>query len=544
MNSERTPRTLRSLRKTGKVSATVLLLLAASCAVTGDQKTDTARLAVTVTLPDGSPVPDADNPGCVDLRGAAKDCPADQRYLISVEAKNVDGERDTTFNGFARVTITPGTLTTVTGDAAAGRNVKLDGGFAENIEIGVTGAYGETRVQVEDLGYVPIDPANGVPGCSDGLDNDNDGLIDFPADPGCAFANDDTEQGGSFASGVSPAIHYRLPTVAEANGNGSATPYPEEGLEIDTHSEGVNVIVTRVSTDGFYVADMAVARDDSGEVVSATQKPWGSLFVFNFGVPPGMRVCDRLTLLTGTMTEFFGYTEMSFPGFRVKPWDFRPIADGGDGKCLVPEPFELVGIKASNDAVLEPYEGGLVRVNNGHVSAFLGAAYPNVTSFAGGADDCPTGYSFEFGPGASNCDFNRDGKLDFTKCGKEAGCADSCYGEPECSEFSAFRSRGNFRIVLPGAAGDPRATILANTGTVTGFAPMEQAGRVIPSITGTASNFSGGDLRWTIETRCDDDLVYCPIGDDECLANPPAPKLSESACVKRRTQADNEAGAE
>ncbi len=29
--------------------------------------------------------------------------------------------------------------------------------------------------------------------CSDGIDNDGDGLIDFPADPGCADANDNTE---------------------------------------------------------------------------------------------------------------------------------------------------------------------------------------------------------------------------------------------------------------------------------------------------------------------------------------------------------------
>lgn len=533
-----------NMRKIGRLSTALLTLLAASCAVTGDQKDDTARLSISVTLPDGSPLPDADNPGCVDMRGAARNCPTDQRYLISVEAKRLDGERDTSFNGFARISVTPGTLTSVSGDAAAGRNVKLSEGFAENIEVGITGAYGETRLQVEDLGYVPIDPANGTPGCSDGIDNDNDGLVDYPADPGCAFANDDTEQGGTFASGVSPAIHYRLPTVSEANGNGAATPYPEEGVEIDTSSEGVNVIVTRVSTDGFYVADMAVVRDDAGEVISATQKPWGSLFVFNFGVPAGMRVCDRLTLLTGTMTEFFGYTEMSFPGFRVKPWDFRPVADGGDGKCLVPEPFVLSGTNASNDAVLEPYEGGLVRVVNGHVSKYLGANYPEVTTTAGSADGCPTGYSFTFAPGASNCDFNRDGKLDFTKCVKEAACADACYGDPECSEFSAFRSRGNFRVVLANASGDPRATILANTGTVPSFSAMEQAGRVIPSITGTVSNFSGGDLRWTIETRCDDDLVFCAVGDDECDANPPEPKLSESACVRPRTQADNEAGAQ
>jgi hypothetical protein len=33
-----------------------------------------------------------------------------------------------------------------------------------------------------------------TPGCNDGADNDGDGLVDFPADPGCRKAGDDTEQ--------------------------------------------------------------------------------------------------------------------------------------------------------------------------------------------------------------------------------------------------------------------------------------------------------------------------------------------------------------
>jgi len=35
--------------------------------------------------------------------------------------------------------------------------------------------------------------------CSDGIDNDGDGLADFPADPGCASAADDSEQSAALA---------------------------------------------------------------------------------------------------------------------------------------------------------------------------------------------------------------------------------------------------------------------------------------------------------------------------------------------------------
>ena len=39
-----------------------------------------------------------------------------------------------------------------------------------------------------------FDPIEDIPACSDGIDNDGDGLIDFPADPGCLSATDDNER--------------------------------------------------------------------------------------------------------------------------------------------------------------------------------------------------------------------------------------------------------------------------------------------------------------------------------------------------------------
>ena len=36
-----------------------------------------------------------------------------------------------------------------------------------------------------------------APSCDDGLDNDADGLVDFPDDPGCTSASDDSERNGS-----------------------------------------------------------------------------------------------------------------------------------------------------------------------------------------------------------------------------------------------------------------------------------------------------------------------------------------------------------
>lgn len=47
----------------------------------------------------------------------------------------------------------------------------------------------------------PVDPENPSPQCSDGLDNDGDGDVDFPADTGCSSPDDDDESGGKPGGG-------------------------------------------------------------------------------------------------------------------------------------------------------------------------------------------------------------------------------------------------------------------------------------------------------------------------------------------------------
>src|SRR5678816_3004148 len=94
----------------------------------------------------------------------------------------------------------------------------------------IRNARGPTRIWAEDIGYVPGDPTNpdDVPKCANGIDDDEDGEPDFPRDPGCAFANDTTENGGTFAAGVSEPVRFAQPHVADFQGVGSATPYELE----------------------------------------------------------------------------------------------------------------------------------------------------------------------------------------------------------------------------------------------------------------------------------------------------------------------------
>ncbi len=74
-------------------------------------------------------------------------------------------------------------------------------------------------------------------------------------DPGCAFANDDTETSGNFAAGVSPPVNFALPRLSDIQGHGATTPYPEEGVQAMT-ADPAEVIVTRIASDGFYATDV------------------------------------------------------------------------------------------------------------------------------------------------------------------------------------------------------------------------------------------------------------------------------------------------
>jgi hypothetical protein len=417
----------------------------------------------------------------------------DETWEFVVEARTGDGAR-APFDGLVRLSVRPGAVMRVEGEGAEGRNILVRGGRASGVAT-VTAIYGPARLWVEDLGYLPAEPGE-EPACSNGVndDGDEDVLVDFPADPGCAFADDNTEEGGTFAAGVSAPVQYALPRVADIQGYGATTPYPYEGMQVNT-ADPQRVIVTRVASDGFYVTDLT--GQDQG---------YNHLFAFNFNTPFGMRVCDRVDYLSGTVTEFFGFTELSFPSYQL---DY--VFEGED--CEVPEPAVLDAMTIVNPLEMERVESGLVRIEGYHIASHFGSkpAVKNV-----------------FLADQSSCDLNGDGQVDF-ESDLEGSCSKACSGDPECAEWTAYSARGNYKV------SKGSSMIQINTGTVGGFDPASHKGETLTAVTGTLRNFSGGTLNWTIETRCSDDLA-CPGAG--CVK---APVSSKKACVRLRSLNDNDA---
>lgn len=428
-------------------------------------------------------------------------------YRITVTALDASGNVDPTFNSYVRISAKPGAIGSLSGPDTSGRNIQLHAGVSVEVPIQLTNAYGTTYILADDLGYLPVDPLiNPPPQCSDGIDNDGDGLIDYPADPGCAFANDDSETGGSYGEGTSPPIFYELPRIADLRGllcdgaNGCTgdgrTPYPHEQVGMETgfseltNSYSFNTVVTRISQNGFYVTDLADTRGG-----------FQSLFAYNFSAPPRMRVCDRMKTFAGTPSEFFGFTQLSYPTWTLEFWE------PGKRRCLSPTP-ERITPKIINDVTaLLPRTANLLRVETAPDKSQTLKVTPNFGPGDAQKVPGPNGTTtYAFTPDASNCDFDKNGKINsFTAGDPEGDCSTACTASPECTEYSNFLSRGTFRLTVIDATGT-EAAIQADSSASAKFDPQASKGQTIRAFTGAMTYFSGGQ-QYTLEARCDDDIV-------------------------------------
>lgn len=468
-------------------------------------------------------------------------------FRVKVHALTKTGAPDTSYTGYVRVSTKPGAIPPLGQNDTEGRNVLLTNGDSPEIDVPVTNAYGTTYVLAEDLGYIPADPfRDPPPACSNGKDDDGDGKIDYPADEGCAFANDDAEQGSSYAAGVSPPIFFALPRVADVRGltcesfggqlgcsSTGATPYKKEQIQIDTGFDdtlaprgNTRVVVTTIASNGFYVQDITDTRPGSATVPNAG---FNGLFAFNFNAPPRMRVCDRITSLRGTADEFFGFTQLSYPTWTLTEWNPKV------SRCEVPDPTSLSPGTVGDKTALLRLSGSLVRAETTPSRSTVLKVTPKF-----GPRKVPETAAGVFAPSVeeTNCDLNDDGKIDFSPGSKEGICSNTCTADAECTEYSNYAQRGTFRLTITDS-GNAQGAIQADASQSASFDPFAARGQELRAFSGILTYFSGGS-QFTIQARCKDDIIddpkSVPFGTDTRTdLNQPPPPL---ACVRPRTEAE------
>lgn len=422
---------------------------------------------------------------------------------VDIEVLGQDGSVLTGFDGSVEVRIEPGDVVRVEladGSSTIGPEVPITGGVARGVDVYVAKAYADARIWAEEIGYVPGDPATAQ--CANGIDDDGDRLVDLARDPGCRYANDDDERAGSHAAGVSDLLYFANPHLADVQGYTGLSPLQGRLVRVDSGE----MIVTRITTDGFYVSEI---EHDAAGLPTGRAVPWGSAFAFNFNTPPFLRTCDRIIEVSGSVGEFFGFTELNQPSWRRERWCSNPpdpeTCRGVDGHLLTPRDCPIPSARVLTPDVLgtpemESLEASLVRAVDARIASRFGSEFP---------------------PMGSNCDLNGDGDVSFDDPAEDA-CNTECERDPECSEWNTYSQFGQFIVQTAGGVLN-----VVTQDSVPDFDPVAHRGETFAAFTGTLRNFAplGPQRGYILEPRCVDDIT--PAGE--------MPKPSSSACVVPRT---------
>lgn len=372
---------------------------------------------------------------------------------LNIEARRPDNTRNEDFNGTVELRVVPGEI------HPDDRLVQLVNGRAENHRVRLRFTFGRARIWVEDTGVnaewffddvVGRMRANIIDECHDGIDNDGNGLIDFPADPGCD-TDDTSEGGGTFTTGISDPLYFELPTIrsVQRNPDSESGPSPLAGQYVEvTGRPGHDLVVTNVTNQGFYVTDLA-------------DQSYNSIFVFNFSFPEDVNIGDRLCELGGGVTEFNAMTQLQFPSWAIqgKPRSSAearlPNPEDEEDRLLdeknlpvdcswryglgekqlsrtleLPHPVRLDATLIGNLAAMEKLEASLVTVENVQLS----------TTFI-------------------NCDDNGSGRIEAQTA--EAVCRTACNNNPLCTELSSLYGFDQWRGRIAGAEVSVSSSLIA-----------------------------------------------------------------------------------
>jgi hypothetical protein len=417
-----------------------------------------------------------------------------------------DGNPLANFNSFVAVSTDSGEIVSIAGangTTVDGRNVQVTAGVAD-VTITLTRALGETRIWAEDEGYVPAPAMSAtLPQCANSMDDDGDGLVDFPGDFGCAAPNDNTETGGSYVLGASGPIVFDTPTISQVQGHSTSSPLTNVRVLVN-HG---NLIITAVNVSGMYVTDTA----DPG--CPGMGNCYNSIFLFNFSLPPFVQPCDRLSQLEGTVTEFVSTTQMGNPSWIADP-DGEWINPTLSGACPIPPAVPVDATALANANAMEALESSVVVAQGVTFSSNIGPMLVAQPAMGG---------AWQFARGQSNCDFTNDGQIDFHHP-QEGPCANACQTTPNCSEWTDWVRFGQLAVdFVPATAGAVRL-IVEPKSVLPNFnpqAPPVPAGTAV-AVTGTLSEVGPN---WIISPRCADDVALNNM-----------PRAANLTCISPRTE--------
>lgn len=358
---------------------------------------------------------------------------------------------------------------------------------------------------------------------------------------------DDTPDAGrpvpSYAAGVGETLTFAQPTLADINqlppnGDNADSAYAGDYVEMDlidpdTGDLTRELLVTAIFNEGFYATDLTEAPHPN------YPGHFGSLYVYTYSYPEYLLPGDRLERLTGTLMDFSGHTQISFPTFVAADDDgeglaalahleatapvISPTICGGGSTSSV-QSQELCGYSSSN-LHLESMESAVVVVANAEVpSLWVRCDFDGdgqVASFGQyqATGDEPAGQPlpafgcFEADP---ECDCNiaclTSGKFESDVEGRSFDATGTV-----CAELTNYERYGQYPVRLITDSTRPRINV-ATRDSVPAFDPRAEgsAGATI-RVRGVLRHVRAARPRWMVTARdpsdlCCTDSASCPAG--------------------------------
>jgi hypothetical protein len=453
----------------------------------------------------------------------------EQVFTVDIDAlrSNAPDTVETGFDGWALLSVQPEGRTTQDPQA-----VKLTAGRASGVKVSIVMAFGPVRLIVTDVGYVPAAEA-GKAACNnrqandpESGDDDGDGFVDYPKDRGCFYGNDDTETGGTGATGASPVITFadpRLSDVQKPGRNKDASALQGTRVTVD---RGV-LLITRVSTDGMYVTDYDGAKWDAVQqtwVVVPQDMSYHSAFAFNYSSPINITEGDCLVQLDGTVGEFYGFTELNQPTWKKGDYVFcaAQARQAGLAACQADEATDIAKGSPCRLAIerLANTPFGLTRMvvdDGGTQRSIWDQRYMETERFEAALvqlDDVDLFTELR------KCDRNGNGLIDFSDA-QEADCSNACGDEAACQVAETYYRYNQWTVSFVDGLGDVQKVSVQSAASLPRFDP--RGPRVISDdqdktllkpqklsrLVGTLRHLSFGSPPWILEPRRPSDCPDC-----------------------------------
>lgn len=192
--------------------------------------------------------------------------------------------------------------------------------------------------------------------------------------------------------GTSEPVYLPQPSISDIQSNYSADRgYPSKLVkrnltirgEYDHERKRYNdMVVTAVIGGGFYMSELPYNYTAENAVHPGETEPFASVYLYTYSAPyvddaGEFKILEKGSVIksaNGSVENFFGFTELSFPNFN--PLQQEIESHGADSvhkvivdESIIPSPKNITNI-LGEDSEMEKYEAGLVQVDNMTIDDF------------------------------------------------------------------------------------------------------------------------------------------------------------------------------